>query len=92
MKIKIFLLISVMSLLAMASVSAAGSYQINWWTVDSGGGTIQSGDGQYTLSGTIGQPDTSLSTGGGYTLNGGFWQGITAAFQEFLSYIPLVNR
>jgi hypothetical protein len=27
----------------------------------------------YTLSGTIGQPDAGLMTGGSYTLAGGFW-------------------
>ncbi len=50
-----------------------GGYDLTWWTVDGGGGTV-SGAG-YTLMGTAGQPDAGAPlTGGGYTLTGGFWQ------------------
>lgn len=45
--------------------------EINWFTIDGGGGT--SSGGQFTLSGTIGQADTGILTGGSYTLVGGFW-------------------
>src|SRR5437763_10952286 len=54
------------------------SYSIDWFTIDGGGGT--SSGGQYSLSGTIGQPDAGHLTGGTYTLEGGFW-GIVAAVQ-----------
>jgi hypothetical protein len=42
------------------------------WTVDCGGAIAAIGDG-YELSGTIGQPDAGLASGGGLTLSGGFW-------------------
>jgi hypothetical protein len=50
----------------------AQSYNINWYKVSGGGGT--STNGQYTISGTIGQQDASgAMTGGSYSLTGGFW-------------------
>ncbi len=52
---------------------AAGPYQIDWYTIDGGGGI--SAGGQYVLVGTIGQPDAGWSSGGGYDLLGGFWPG-----------------
>jgi hypothetical protein len=57
--------------LATALSASAQTYSIDWYTIDGGGGT--SSGGPYTLSGTIGQPDAGLHTGGGYTLVGGFW-------------------
>src|SRR6266540_3230163 len=53
---------------------AHAQYAINWFTLDGGGGT--STGGNYTLSGTIGQPDTGMLSGGTYTLQGGFWPGL----------------
>jgi hypothetical protein len=53
-------------------------YTIDWWTVDGGGDT--STIGQYSLSGTIGQPDAGTMSGGNFTLQGGFW-GVIAAVQ-----------
>lgn len=50
----------------------AQNYSINWYKIAGGGGT--SSGGQYTVSGTIGQPDASPAmTGGNYSLTGGFW-------------------
>jgi len=57
-------------LLAVRSASAQ-SFSIDWYSVDGGGGT--STGGVYSLSGTIGQPDAGVHTGGPYTLVGGFW-------------------
>ena len=59
-------------LLALCDVHA--QYAIDWHTLAGGGGT--SNGGNYTLSGTIGQPDAGTLSGGGYTLQGGFWPGI----------------
>jgi len=42
------------------------------WTVDGGGGVTCTGGG-YELSGTVGQPDVGLASGGDLTLSGGFW-------------------
>ncbi len=52
--------------------AAAQNFSIDWFKV-SGGGGVSTG-GVYTVSGTIGQHDAgSTMTGGGYSLNGGFW-------------------
>jgi len=52
---------------------AVAQYAINWHTIDGGGGT--STNGQYSLAGTIGQADASMTTmtNGPYSLTGGFW-------------------
>ncbi len=49
-----------------------GDYDLSWNTIDGGGFTFSSG-GEYTLGGTIAQPDAGLMTGGDYTILGGFW-------------------
>ena len=44
-----------------------------------GRGAITSHNGQYSVGGTIGQPDAGATmTGGNYSLNGGFWSLIAA--------------
>lgn len=58
---------------------SAQTYNIDWYTIDGGGGT--SSGGGYTLSGTIGQPDAGMLAGGSYTLAGGFWGGAFAVQQ-----------
>ena len=55
----------------LAFPAFAQNYRIDWFTIDGGGGT--SSGGQYTLSGTIGQPDAGELAGGNYVLEGGFW-------------------
>jgi len=72
---------------ALVSAAPLAGYAIDWWTVDGGGGSSSSG--AYSLSGTIGQPDTGQLSGGGYSLSGGFWGGSVASFKIFL---PNVNR
>lgn len=54
----------------------AQNYAIAWFTIDGGGGT--SSGGAYSLSGTIGQPEAGMMTGGSYTLQGGFWSVVGA--------------
>ena len=49
----------------------AQSYSIDWFTIDGGGGT--STGGVYSASGTIGQPDAGVASGGNFSLGGGFW-------------------
>ena len=66
MKTKLLLL----TFLAFAP-SAKAQYTVDWSTIDSGGG--QSFGGVYMMAGTIGQPDAAVSSGGAYTLQGGFW-------------------
>src|SRR5262245_38560903 len=51
--------------------TAFAQYSIDWHTVDGGGGT--STGGGYAVTGTIGQPDAGLMSGGTYSVLGGFW-------------------
>jgi hypothetical protein len=74
---KLFAL-AVVGLVSGALGLNAQSYSIDWYKVAGGGGT--STGGVYSVSGTIGQPDAGLLSGGNYTLVGGFW-GIIAAVQ-----------
>ncbi|MDE3066310.1 MAG: hypothetical protein KGJ60_02035 [Verrucomicrobiota bacterium] len=51
---------------------SAQQYSVDWYKIAAGGGA--STNGQYSLSGTIGQPDAGgAMTGGNYSLTGGFW-------------------
>lgn len=49
----------------------AGSFDISWFSIDGGGG--ESSGGAFVLHATIGQPDAGVSTGGIFSLTGGFW-------------------
>ena len=70
--------------LTLATAARAQEYDIPWWTIDGGGGIGLGGN--YSLSGSISQPDTGVLSGGAYTLIGGFW-GI--GVQQLL-YLPLI--
>lgn len=61
-------------LLATGTPASAQTYAISWWTVD-GGGAMNSTGGTYALSGTAGQPDSGVLSGGTYAVAGGFWGG-----------------
>ena len=74
---------------ALAQTGGAG-YDLTWWTVDGGGYTFSTG-GNYTLGGTIGQPDAGpVLAGDRYALAGGFWGGGAAA--QYRLHLPLVLR
>jgi hypothetical protein len=65
---KLFLLFG----LLIPGISFAQQYSIDWYKISGGGGT--SSNGQYIVSGTIGQHDASgAMTGGNYSVTGGFW-------------------
>ena len=58
--------------LLIPAVGMAQQYSIDWYKIAGGGGT--SSNGQYSVSGTIGQPDASgPMSAGGYSVTGGFW-------------------
>jgi hypothetical protein len=80
------LLISLL-LSAIALASTAHSYAISWWTIDGGGATVPSTGESYALSGTIGQPDAGVMSGGRFVLEGGFWGGKVTSYSLCL---PLV--
>lgn len=64
------------ALLSLATLTATGQdASIDWWTVD-GGGEIRSEGGDWTLSGSLGQWDSTegnVQSGGSWALTGGFW-------------------
>jgi hypothetical protein len=73
------------------ALAQSPSYDLTWWSVDSGGGALTGGG--YQLSATIGQPDAGQMSGGGYTLGGGFWGGgELAAPAGPTIYLPLIIR
>ena len=68
----------VLALAALIPCTAIGGapeeiFSIDWSTIDGGGGTSTSAGGEFSVSGTIGQPDTSRLAGGPFSLQGGFW-------------------
>jgi hypothetical protein len=84
-------LVLVVLLLFASIVSAAGGYDLSWWTVDAGGGT--SSGSAYTLCGTAGQPDAGAMSGGTYTLAGGLWAGTGEQIStQFRILLPLIVR
>lgn len=57
----------------LGATSADAQLSISRFTVDGGGGAAAGG--AFTSSGTAGQPDAGVHTGGAFTLSGGFWFG-----------------
>ena len=58
-------------LMVVAPKALAQDLEIRWYTIDGGGG-VSTGNG-LTVSGTVGQPDAGVLSGGDLTLSGGFW-------------------
>lgn len=84
-------LLSVILLMLMfvpASSAQSGDYDLSWNVIAGGGTTFSSGEG-YTLGATIGQAAASSLSGGGYTLNSGFWN---SALANYSLYLPIVLR
>ena len=79
----------VLSIVTVAT--ATNQYTIDWWTVDGGGATgIESSDGRFTLSGSIGQPDAGTVSNDTYTVDGGFWNGGTTPTYDV--YLPAIIK
>lgn len=57
----------------LAASGAALALEIPRWTIDGGGRT--STGGSFAVTGTVGQPDAAVATGGAFALRGGFWVG-----------------
>jgi hypothetical protein len=55
----------------MGMAMSPGEPEIDWFTIDGGGGTMRTSDNVLELRGTIGQPDAGTLTAGAYTLSGG---------------------
>ena len=88
-RLRILLTLAAVFLLTSSALASSGtSYQLSWYTVDGGGGT--SVGGGYSLSGTAGQADAGMLSGGTYTLAGGFW-GPLGKINTNL-YLPVVRK
>ncbi len=77
--------------LALSTASAsiqANDYSVSWYTFD-GGGDVSTG-GDFTVMGTIGQPDAGqhVEGSGTYDLTGGFWAWVA----RYLGYLPLIKK
>lgn len=67
-----FKLLFLAGALLLPAAAGAQQYSNTWYKVSGGGGT--STNGQYSISGTIGQQDAGgPMTGGGFSVSGGFW-------------------
>lgn len=90
-KLVILFMAGLLALILVSVVLAAPqAFDLYRWTADGGGGTSSSGE--FALSGTIGQPDTSpLMSGGDFTIVGGYWGG-GAMFAQNKQYLPIVTR
>lgn len=88
-RLRILLVLAMVFLLTSTTLAASeAGYQLNWYTMDGGGGN--SSGGIYALSGTIGQADAGLMSGGSYTLVGGFWAPLGKMYINL--YLPFVRR
>jgi hypothetical protein len=92
-----FALVAIAALLFASGVVLArgyGGHDLSWHTVDGGGAADLSGRKGYSLSGTAGQPEAGVLSGGGYVLGGGFWGGGAPASShvEPELYVPLILR
>lgn len=73
------------------ALAAPQANQLDWWTVDGGGG--RSTGGSYALAGTLGQHDAGPAggmSGGEFRLYGGFWSGVPSAADGL--YLPMIFR
>ncbi len=94
------LVLVIVSLVLLATPSAhaaaprSPSYSIAWYTMDGGGGTSTSGSGGYSVSGTIGPPSAGSQSGGGYSLEGGFWNtALGDVVTDLLNlFLPFIRR
>ena len=74
------------------ALAPSGPLEIPWYTID-GGGTAASSRGGFALSGTLGQADAGMSSGGMYAVRGGFW-GVAPVPDTEVStvYLPLIQK
>lgn len=80
MKSKFFVLTATFGVFLTTGLLLAGiveqEFEITRSTIN-GGGVMRSTGGDFELSGTIGQPDAGVMTGGEFQLAGGFWFGLS---------------
>ena len=75
-------IILILSVCVTLTIPAFADYEISWSTIDGGGGRSTGGD--FSVVGTIGQPDAGDMSGDDFELSGGFWpRGSQALLQCF---------
>jgi hypothetical protein len=88
-KAGILLLSGILLLITLTTIVQAqvgGGYDLSWFTVAGGGGNSQGGT--YWVTDTLGQPDAhDWSSGGQFSVQGGFWGGISETYPIFLPVI-----
>jgi len=84
------LTVSILILAILTGSLASGEYELSWYTIDGGGGRSTGGD--FTLTGTIGQPDAAYSSGGNFELLGGFWPGGPLCFVDFKHFARFAEQ
>jgi hypothetical protein len=63
------------SLALVSTLAGAQPFEVNWFTIDAGGGTV--GAGSFDLAYALGQPDASEPlNGGSFVLTSGFFAGL----------------
>lgn len=85
---RIIHLLSILTVIAggLFAPRASAQFGIDWLTIDGGGGLASGGN--FSLNGTLGQPDAGTMSGGAFTLNGGFWSG---AIDDTLGSLPTLS-
>jgi hypothetical protein len=83
----VFSILAVLICLAALPVMAAQSQSVEWYVIGGGGGSTTNGD--YTLSGTIGQPVIGRNSNAELDLCSGFWCKVSDLYKAML---PLILR
>lgn len=87
----IFLLVLLLLVTLPVLAQSGGGFDLSWSTTDGGGGS--SVGGVFSLTGTAGQPDAGVMSGGEFTLRGGFWKGGAASpLPGFELFLPLIKK
>jgi hypothetical protein len=89
LRIILFILLLLLSTLPVLAQSVGG-YDLSWSTTDGGGGS--SSGGIFDLTGTAGQPDAGVMSGGDFTLAGGFWGGGVETITQLQLFLPVIVR
>ncbi len=85
--VSIVLLILVVSAVLVVN-AMGGGFQVNWFSIDGGGGASSGGD--YAIGGNVGQVDAGTLTGGDYTVSGGIWAG--SVNTGYAIYLPSIRK
>ena len=90
-KLIVILLILLILIVIPVLAQTGGDYDLTWNTVDNSGGIISTGS-TFSMSGSIGQPEAGYSSGGSFTLSGGFITGGNLMASNTYIFLPLVTR